>query len=248
MALVERIAAQEGSLAESEAKVARQILADPDAINRYTITGLANEAETSTSAVLRFCHSLGFSGYKVFRYELMRELRSGTLTSRADLNALSAAAANISSAIALLGTMDQEPIRELAQAIKSARATYCLGIHRSFLPAEKLRMELEDEGITAFSAHDTVQMTHFAYSVDEEVCSVLFSVRGHPKNYIDVLNSGLAERSMGWLITTNPRAKMLSQISHGIVLPTAGMNHPRVDDHAIMMAFVEMLSLAVRGY
>ena len=71
MDIIESIKKQHLELSKSEQKVSSYIIKHPDNIETFTITKLANEAKTSTSAVLRFCQSLGFQGYKEFRFEIL---------------------------------------------------------------------------------------------------------------------------------------------------------------------------------
>ena len=142
MATLQRIQALSDQLAESEAKVARAILANPQRLERCTITGLAGTAGTSTSAVLRFCHSLGFSGFKDFRYELLAEIQRESSSLREDSDVLRTTAAGIAQATAQLAQLDRGTLSELVSQILHASCTFCLGIHRSSLPALRLRIDL----------------------------------------------------------------------------------------------------------
>ena len=56
------------------------------------------ETTEEVSAVLRFCHTLGFGGYKDFRYALTSELRAQATTGGAD-NPLREAARGMAEAV-----------------------------------------------------------------------------------------------------------------------------------------------------
>jgi Transcriptional regulators len=76
MDIIESIKKKHSEFSKSEQKVSAYIIEHPEKIETITITKLASEAKTSTSAVLRFCQSLGFQGYKEFRFEILNYLRN----------------------------------------------------------------------------------------------------------------------------------------------------------------------------
>lgn len=246
MSILYRIQAAADQLADSEAKVARVILENPKLLEHYTITTLAQESETSTSAVLRFCHTLGFGGYKDFRYALASELRAQTTEGDAR-NPLREVAQGMAEAVGALANLDPADLELLATQLAQASTVFCLGIHRSFLPAEKLRMDLEDLGILAISARDAVQMTHLANLVGEHSCTVVFSASGTQGNYRAALDTGLAAQGHSWLVTSSARSQLSGLMEHTIVLPSVRhIGTGTVDDHPIAMAFVELLVQQVR--
>ena len=68
--VLERIRSRHGSLIPSEARVAERILADPEAVMYQSVTQLAGSAETSLSTVVRFCRSIGLSGFQDLKLAL----------------------------------------------------------------------------------------------------------------------------------------------------------------------------------
>ena len=247
MAILQHISMMTGQLAESEAKVAEVILADPSALEHYTITRLAQQAETSTSAVLRFCHSLGFSGYKDFRFGLVSEIRQHATSEAGDGDELDRAAEAFAQAIGRLADLDRASIALLASHLISARTVFSVGFHRSFLPAEKLRMDLEDLGVIALSCRDGVQATHMANLVDEESCVIIFSETGSSASYRAALDAGLVAQGHTWLITSSPRAQLATHVEQTIELPSARRaGAGTVDEHPVAMAFVELLTLVAK--
>ena len=246
MAILQHISMMTGQLAESEAKVAEVILADPSALEHYTITRLAQQAETSTSAVLRFCHSLGFTGYKDFRYELVSEVRQRAAADGAAADSIGVVSEALSNAVGRLAELDRDAIALMATQIAEAHVVFCIGIHRSFLPAEKLRMDLEDLGIVALSCRDSVEATHLANLMDDHSCQVIFSETGSLSSYRAALDAGLTQLGRSWLVTSNPRAQLAAQVGQAIVLPsTQRAAVPAVDQHAFAIAFVELLAMQV---
>jgi len=246
MTILQHVQDMTAQLSESEAKVAQTILADPTSLERSTITRLAQAAGTSTSAVLRFCHSLGYAGYKEFRYELASELQHAA-RDEADRDPLLAAAEGMSEAVRRLGDLDRSQLALLADHIVHARCVFCLGIHRSYLPAEKLRMDLEDLGILAVSLRDIVQATHTVNVMGRQSCLVIFSETGGASSYRTALDAGIAEQGHSWLVTSSPRAALAGHVEQAIVLPSAKrFGAGAVDEHAVALAFVELLMLTLK--
>ncbi|MFL7839703.1 MAG: MurR/RpiR family transcriptional regulator [Candidatus Promineifilaceae bacterium] len=64
------------SLRNSEKKVAKCVLKDPEAVITTSITELAERARTSEPTVIRFCRRLGLGGYMELRLNLARDLPS----------------------------------------------------------------------------------------------------------------------------------------------------------------------------
>lgn len=65
------------TLSNSEQRVAKYILENPERISSVTISELADICSTSKSAVVRMCKSLGYKGYKEFSMMLISDLANG---------------------------------------------------------------------------------------------------------------------------------------------------------------------------
>ena len=74
--LLQRIDDRGRDLRRSENKVAEAVRAAPDEVVLSSITELAQRAGVSEPTVLRFCRTMGFSGYQDFKVGLARDLGS----------------------------------------------------------------------------------------------------------------------------------------------------------------------------
>lgn len=72
-----RIRSELEQLSKAEAKVARTVLADPEAAIRQSLATLARAAEVSEPTVLRFCRRFGLEGYPEFKLRLAQDLVAG---------------------------------------------------------------------------------------------------------------------------------------------------------------------------
>ncbi len=60
------------SLTKSEQKVAQYVLANPDEIEYHSISELSSLAKVGESTVVRFCRSVGFTGFQEFKMEFVK--------------------------------------------------------------------------------------------------------------------------------------------------------------------------------
>ena len=75
--LINVIADELSGLNKSESKVAKVILADPDAATRSSIAALAKAASVSEPSVNRFCKRFNATGFPDFKLKLAKSLASG---------------------------------------------------------------------------------------------------------------------------------------------------------------------------
>jgi RpiR family carbohydrate utilization transcriptional regulator len=75
--VLELITERQDRMRPSERKVAAAVLADPAAAVHLSMAGLADAAGVSEPTVMRFCASLGFSGFQAFRLGLAQSLAVG---------------------------------------------------------------------------------------------------------------------------------------------------------------------------
>lgn len=75
--LLNHIRALLPGLRRSESKVAELVLAQPHAVVNAPIAEVACRAGVSEPTVIRFCRSLGYSGFQRFKLELARSLATG---------------------------------------------------------------------------------------------------------------------------------------------------------------------------
>ena len=80
--ILEKLDANVKLLTDSEAKVARWVLAHPHDVLTLTVRELAERAEASEGAVMRMCHSLQIDGYNTLKVLLTADIVRGETSSR----------------------------------------------------------------------------------------------------------------------------------------------------------------------
>lgn len=156
-------------LSVAEARVAEEILRDPDGGVDLTIAQLADACSTSQATVNRFCQSLGFAGYREFRLELAAATsREAAARQRFDLSESeidpSDSTAEVATKIAYQETsaiertareLDVAAIDAAASAISTAHRIDVYGVGASALTAGDLQQKLSRIGLLAAATTDS---------------------------------------------------------------------------------------------
>lgn len=242
MNIIETIKKNYEEFSRSELKVTDFILENPTAVEMSTITKIATDAKTSTSAVLRFCQTLGFNGYKDFRFEMIEYLHSNKKNTGSESftgNLLDGYMQNINQ----MKDIDPEKINKLISALMNENNNYVLGIYYSSLPARELYLGLNDLGKVSLFANDYMISEHITRTVDDDSTVLLFSIDGKKANfkyYLADLANKMPDNS--FLITMNPKAELAEVFPNTIVLPGRVFSSKSViDTQSLPMIFVELL-------
>lgn len=144
----------------AEARVARAILADPRIVVDNPINVVADMCGTSAATVARFCQSLGYSGYREFRFDLVGTTsrdqadldRSNVLTGDIDpADTVADVAAKLlfqeTQAIEhTLRELDLDAVDRIRDALVNAPDVVIAGFGSSGLTARDLTMKLQRIG------------------------------------------------------------------------------------------------------
>lgn len=144
------------SLSPAEQRVARQVIADPAAAARRTITELATQAGTSEATVIRFCRSVGMEGYPQLRIRLAAEAarRAEPPDSRV-VGGDIPPGADMAQIIATITFNDSRAVEETAEQLDPATCERVVDIL-----ANAYRVDVFGVGASGFVASDFQQKLH----------------------------------------------------------------------------------------
>ncbi|MBR4162766.1 MAG: MurR/RpiR family transcriptional regulator [Solobacterium sp.] len=242
MNILDRMDLKHNEMTESEKKVFIVIKDDPSFVANYTISQIAMYANTSVSAVLRFCHRLGYKGYKDFRYDVLDYLKQNENDVK-ETDLISKLSSVFSEAILSLDTIDRSLFDKLAKDILSADKVVLLGRYRNSVNTKKLKMSLTDLGITCLEGNSNLDFQHLLYVIDDKTCVILFSILGDTSDLNDFLEQLSGQTEHTWVITTVSKPKAARYINNVIQIPiTYKKNKVHITPHFIVMAFTEILT------
>jgi RpiR family carbohydrate utilization transcriptional regulator len=201
--LLERLAEIRGDLSQSERRVANVVLDAPENVPRKTLAALSAEAEVSEPTVLRFCRSLGLSGFADFKIELAQALAVGgaayvhrdirlddDITTVCD----KVVDTSVSAILALRRSLDEVVLREAVERIRSANRLdlYAGGLTNTVASdAQQKFMRLD---ITCQALHDGHLQTMSAATLRPGDVALAFSYNGRIK---DIVRTARTARDSG---------------------------------------------------
>ncbi|EHJ56603.1 hypothetical protein HMPREF9318_01919 [Streptococcus urinalis FB127-CNA-2] len=226
---------------KAEFKVYQYLQTHLDDVEIFTISKLANVCHTSTSAVLRFCQTLGYKGYKDFRFDVTHYLHHQQQKNSEDIT--DHMIDQYATSINQLKKLDRQQLDHLISVIRSGSKIHIVGIFHSSLPARLLHIGLQDLGMCSSYAGDLNAISHLTNIIDENDILIDFSISGLIENYryaLSALSHNMPKES--FLITLNPNAQVKKYYQKLIVLPGISLSKESiVDIQSISIMFVELL-------
>ena len=193
---------QYDTLTAAEKRLADYVLKHPSKVLNLSAQALAQQADTAASAVVRFCKSLGYSGYAEFKVRLAVELSrtepasymTGVEPEDEDSLVLEKVmAANIKALRDTLAGLDKEAFSKAATLLLEGRKIYVYGIGTSAGLAEELAHRLMLLGLDVHAYTDAVSMRLSTMNLQPEDVAFGISHSGRTVAVVDTM--ALAEEA-----------------------------------------------------
>ncbi|MDM5155926.1 MurR/RpiR family transcriptional regulator [Bacillus sp. DX1.1] len=151
-----------GELPVSEKKIAEYILSHTKEVTHMTIHQVAKEAEASSAAVVRFCRSLGVTGFPDLKARLYAEVEHmhhvGYFDIEPNEKAQSIIDKTLSNTVQTLhdtvGQLETKSIGKAVNFLRDAEVIYIYGVGASFLIAEDVAQKWIRLGKKAYAISD----------------------------------------------------------------------------------------------
>jgi DNA-binding MurR/RpiR family transcriptional regulator len=260
--LVARIVGLLPSLTPAEQRVARHVVADPAGAAARTVTDLAAAAGTSEATVIRFCRSIGVSGYPQLRLRLAaeadrhtapRDPGDGTLPPDADLARI----------IAGVAFEDARAVRDTAAGLNPVHCTTVVdalvaagrievhGAGGSGFVAAELRRKLHGLGLPASGWPDAPSAYASADRLGPGDVAVALSHSGSTAQTVEVVRRARRRGSRTVALTTFPRS-VLGRAAELVLTTATRETADRQGDGAgrvaqLMIVDILVLAVARRG-
>ncbi|MDF2948855.1 MAG: helix-turn-helix domain, rpiR family protein [Sedimentibacter sp.] len=150
-------------LPESEKKTANFILNNPSQIVTMTVSELGDASETSSSAAMRLCKSLGLSGFQDLKIRILGDLNSSHDASYSDIKrndtikSISQSLRNnaIKSIDETMQFFNEETIQKSIEIIDKADTILVYGMGASFIAAKDAQQKFLRVNKTCYAIEDT---------------------------------------------------------------------------------------------
>ena len=185
-------------LTRAEKKIADEVLTNGEKVVMMTAKELASECETAPSAIIRFCKSVGFSGFAQLKIELAKSIG---LQNKDDVLRLpqinfgdkienvfeKVFSSSIKALEGTLKTIDFDNVRKIAKSIKSARRLFFMGIGTSSVIATDAQYRFAQLGIDSVACTDLVFMEVNAINMNANDAVVCISHSGRTRAVVDAM-------------------------------------------------------------
>ncbi|WP_010531910.1 MurR/RpiR family transcriptional regulator [Lentibacillus jeotgali] len=179
----------------SEGAVAEYILKNPEKAVSMTVSQLADASYASPSAVMRYCHSLGYNGFKDFKLKLsgdlavinLHDLEQETLLPDDSIDKMMAVITNtnIQSLYSSLQLIQKDQIETAYEYLMNAKKIDFYGVGSSFLIAYDAIQKFMriNKACTAYSDFHMQKVS--AVNLNEDDVVVAISYSGETQQIID---------------------------------------------------------------
>lgn len=242
MNITEKINTNLSNLTKSEKLVANYILKNKKDVELYTIIKLAELANVSKSAVLRFCQKLGYQGYSEFRYDMLNYLHQKKKTTLTLKNPIFKSLDLFKKSVEQLESIDTSLLERIVASILHSNQIYCIGIYKSSVIAKKFAYNLLNHGKEVFVLKDMVEVSHLPFHMKDNATVIIFSVSGTSAQLNSFLKLNSQLKNQTYLITSSKRSSTSKLVKETLILPANGLQEELLDPHAIHIIIVELLT------
>ncbi len=220
-------------LRPSEARIAQAFLSDPATSAELSIAQIAEQCQTSTTSVIRFCRRIGYTKYKDLRIDLAREATRESLGSNSvrfdtgDIDrgdslkeVVSKIALNETLSIAdTAESLDTESLKRAIASVLSARRIDVFGVGASSVVRLDLQQKFTRIGLTALGWEDAHSAWTSASVLDANCVAIAISHSGRTHDTLTYVNLAKRSGAQTIVITNFGRSPVASAAD--IVLTTA---------------------------
>ena len=213
------------SLTAAEKRIADYVTQYPSQTLSLSAAGLARQADTAASAVVRFCQSLGYSGYSEFKMQLAVELsqqKPASYMTGVEAGDHSSTVlekimtANIKALQDTMARMDRKTFAAAVDLLSNANNVYIYGIGTSAGLVGELQHRLMILGISAHGYTDAVVMRLSTMNLQPGDVAVGISHSGRTMTVVDALSLA-KEQGATTVCLTSYNASPIAQTSDQVL-------------------------------
>ena len=213
------------SLTAAEKRIADYVIQYPSQTLSLSAAALARQADTAASGVVRFCQSLGYSGYSEFKMQLAVELSQQkpasymTGVEAGDHSSIvleKIMNANIKALQDTMARMDRKTFAAVAELLSNAGNVYIYGIGTSAGLVGDLQHRLMILGLQTHGYTDAVTMRLSTMNLKPGDVAVGISHSGRTMAVVDALTLA-RERGAATVCLTSYNASPIAQTSDQVL-------------------------------
>jgi DNA-binding MurR/RpiR family transcriptional regulator len=250
-----RIRSAKDVLKPAERAIAELVLQEPERVIHMSVSELAKRAEVGESTVIRFCRTLGYSGYQEFKLRLAQDLVEPAeyihekITFKDSVSQLAAKIfqANLQVIEETSHAIDPQQVQMAAVKIAQARKVEIYGIGYSFFTALDAKFKLLRIGVIADAFGDGHLQAMSASALSKRDVAIGVSHSGSSRDTVEALAIARQSGATTVAITNFNPAPVTSVADHTLL--TAANDTPLggevLTSRIAQLCVVDLLSAAV---
>jgi DNA-binding MurR/RpiR family transcriptional regulator len=248
------------SLTPVEQKVACSILEYPHEIPKMSIKMLSIQSNTSEASVLRFCKTMGYTGFREFIVSITSALASSGESNQEDkpytdllpgddqsVIIQKIANSNVQSIEDTISILDVNEVQKAVESIRAARRLCFFGLGASNIVCADAVHKFLRINMNCYTWEDSHQQLAMATLLTKEDAVVLVSNSGNTKEIIDILD--VAKKQKAKVIAITRYSKSILAESADIVLyistPEISIRSGAMGSRIAMLTVVDILFSSV---
>lgn len=205
----------------TEKNIINYLLINKDSINALTINQLAKLTYSSNASIIRLCHKLGYSGYKTFKINLLKELEAQKyIIKTVDYNipfdknqtadqVVQSIFSLYSQSLPLIQTqLDTSTLSRVAQKIIQAKRTFIYAIGDSKLTAWVFVNKLNKINYFPIIATENREEVYISDNLNFNDFALFISYQGTNETYLACMRKLKIKKVTTCLITANPHTPL----------------------------------------
>jgi len=253
--LLERIAEVRIDLSRSERLVANVVLNAPGNVPHKTLAALSSEAQVSEPTVLRFCRSLGLTGFAEFKIELAQALAAGGaayvhrhIGFDDDLKTVcdKVVDTSVNAILGLRRALNEAVLREAVERIRAANRLGLFATGLANTVASDAQQKFMRLDITCQALHDGHLQTMSAATLSSGDVALVISYNGRIKDIVRAAK--IAQESGAYVIALTRSGSPLAKLSNLLIAidtPEDTFLYAPMATRLAHFAMVELLSTLV---
>ncbi len=183
MSVIREIQEHYPELTKSEKKVADFILSNLNRVIHSTINDIKQIINVGDATIIRFCQTLGYSGYSDLKIEIAKEL----MNEIKDVKKTTPLLEDIFEALKQTDQMiDLSNIKNVVNLIKDSKRIFIFGVGHSALAAKELQSQFMRLGIQSYFVDDNHLQLHAASAISSADIGIFFSLTGRTKEIVEL--------------------------------------------------------------
>ena len=217
--MLRQIRAMQAELSKSERRVADTLLESPQHYIKATMRELALASGVSEPTIVRFCRTLGLSGYREFRLRLAQDLASQIHYQHSQINAADSASMLVDKVIggAILSLsrvrsqLAENTIDEAISVLSTSKHIEIYGVGGAGIVVNDAQLKFSRLGLNSQPYSDTYLQRVAAGMLEENTCVLAISNSGRSKELLASIK--LAKGSGATIISITASASPLAALS-----------------------------------